>query len=78
MEAWQIAQFVLQLVGIIAAGIGVYSAIRADIQVLHANLINARDDIKELQTDVKRHEREIAGLDRRHHEMTGSHPAHMG
>lgn len=74
----QWVQFVIQLVSIVAAGMGVYAAIRSDIAVLHANLINAREDIKELQKDVKRHDREIASLDRRDHNQTGAHPVHGG
>jgi predicted nucleic acid-binding Zn-ribbon protein len=42
---------------------------------MHANLINTREDVKELQKDVKRHDREIASLDRRHADGTGKYTA---
>jgi uncharacterized membrane protein (DUF106 family) len=63
--------FLIQVISIVAVGIGTYAAIRTDIAVMHANLLNTRDDVKELQKDVKRHDREIAGLDRRQHDGTG-------
>ena len=62
---------IIQLVSIVAVGVGTYAAIRSDIAVMHANMINTKEDVKELQKDVKRHDREIAGLDRRHNEGTG-------
>jgi hypothetical protein len=62
---------VVQLVSIVATGVGTWAAIRSDIAVLHANQINTKEQIKELQVDVKRHERFLAGCDRRHHEATG-------
>lgn len=65
---------IIQLVSIVAVGIGTYAAIRADIAVMHANLLNTREDLKELQKDVKRHDREIASLDRREANHTGKFP----
>lgn len=71
MFDWSI---VIHIVAIVSAGIGTYAAIRSDIAVMHANLINTREDVKELQKDVKRHDREIASLDRRHSDHTGKFP----
>jgi len=57
---------IIQLMAIVVTGVGTYAAIRADLAVLHANLLNHKDDIEELQKDVKRHDRIISALDRRH------------
>jgi hypothetical protein len=64
---------VAQLVSIVATGVGTWAAIRSDIAVLHANQINTKEQIKELQIDVKRHERFLAGCDRRHQDATGKY-----
>lgn len=73
MSANEWVSILLQLAAIVAVGIGTYVAIRSDIAVLHAKMIDARDDIKTLEKDVKRHDREIASLDRRHRDITGIH-----
>lgn len=57
---------VLHLTTIAVTGIGTYAAIRSDLAVMHANLLNQKEDIKELQADVKRHDQIISALDRRH------------
>jgi hypothetical protein len=75
MIDWSI---LIHLADIAAVGIGTYAAIRSDIAVMHANLLNTRDDVKELQKDVKRHDREIASMDRRHANGTGKYTAIEG
>lgn len=69
---------ILQVAAIIIAGIGSYVAVKEDLAKLHADLANIKEDVHSLEKDVRRHDRTLAGLDRRHHENTRTFPVHDG
>ena len=74
METWNVVvQVIAILVTGVGTGVGTWAAVKSEIAVLHANQLNTKDDVAELKKDVKRHDRVIAGLDRRQADATGKY-----
>jgi hypothetical protein len=62
-------------IGAIFTAIGIYTAIRSDLKVLHANYGNLKEETKDLERKVDRHVENLSmHYGRRDTDTTGSYP----